>query len=84
MFLLREVGEGGGAGIEMGGRKVNEKRRFVVCAPMVVPTHGPPQRDAQTCADSDAIVPQPAAEDSAALTRVPHTFRLPRLIHSSF
>ena len=84
MFLLRGVGEGGGAGIEMGGRKVKEKRRFVVCAPMVVPTHGPPKRDAQTCADSDAIVPQPAAEDSAALTRVPHTFRLPRLIHSSF
>jgi len=44
---------------------------------MVVPTHGPAQTDAQTCADSDAIVPQPAAEDSARLTRAPHTFRLP-------
>ena len=84
MFLVRGVGEGGGAGIEMGGRKVNEKRRFVVCAPMVVPTHGPTQRDAQTCADSDAIVPQPAAEDTAALTRLPHPFPLPRPIHSSF
>ena len=63
MFLLGGGGEGGGAGIEMGGQKAREKRRFVVCAPMVVPTHGPAQTDAQTCADSDAIVPQSAAED---------------------
>jgi hypothetical protein len=63
MFLWGGGGEGGGAGMGLGGQKVSEKRRFVVCAPMVFPTHGPHQTDTQTCADSDAIVPQPAAED---------------------
>ena len=63
IFLVGVGGEGGGAGVGWRGREVSEKRRFVVCAPMVFPTHGPQQTDAQTCADSDAFVPQPAAED---------------------
>ena len=41
MFLVGGAGEGGGARVGLWGRKVSEKRRFVVCAPMVVPTHGP-------------------------------------------
>ena len=64
MFLDWGVGEGGGPGVGMGGREVNEKRRFVVCAPIVFPTHGPHQTDAQTCARIRMrFVPQPAAED---------------------
>jgi hypothetical protein len=47
--------EGGGGEVGTGGRRANEKRRIVVRAPIVFPTHGPHQTDAQTCADSDAF-----------------------------
>jgi hypothetical protein len=41
MFLVGGVGGGGGPRVGWRGQKVSEKRRFVVCAPMVFPTHGP-------------------------------------------
>jgi hypothetical protein len=47
MFLVGGVGEGGGPRVGWLGAKVSEKRRFVVCAPMVFPTHGP-QPDGRT------------------------------------
>ncbi len=37
MFSAGGAGEGGGAGVGWWGRKMNEKRRFVVCAPMDFP-----------------------------------------------
>ena len=47
MFLVGGGEEGGGARVGWWGRELNEKRRFVVCAPMVFPTHGP-QPDGRT------------------------------------